>query len=242
MKLFYLWILIFALGVNMQSQTEFGDSISFSGVIFDKDSLTVLPYAMYSIGTINYTSNIDGKFYTWAKQGDVIKFSFVGYKEKYIQVNDTLDQDNYLVGVFLSRDTILLSEVIVIPRYQQLLAEAKYMPLIITPEMVNGNYNVKASVYQALSKVPEKMDAEQNQSMVIAEQTRKNVYKGQISPDQMFGPSTERRIAYTMYVSPNVRKQVEKASAAYRVDQKEMRFLLNLYKEQKKNLHRIDKK
>ncbi len=234
-KLFYLWLLIFALGVNTQAQSEFGDSISFSGVIFDKDSLTVLPYALYSLGSINYTSNSDGEFYTWAKQGDVIRFSYVGYKDKYIQVDDTLDQNNYLVGVFLSRDTILLSEVIVIPRYQHLLAEAKYMPLIVTPEMVNANYNVKASVHQALTTVPKKMDAQQNQSMVIAEQTRKNVYKGQISPDQMFGPSTEKRTAYTMYVSPNVRKQVEKASAAYRVDQKEMRFLLNLYKEQKKN-------
>jgi hypothetical protein len=134
----------------------------------------------------------------------------------------------------MTRDTIQLSEVIVIPRYQQLLAEAKYMPLIVTPEMVNGNYNIKASTRKALTTVPKMMDAAQNQSMVIAEQTRNNIYKGQISPDNMFGPSTEKRIAYTMYVSPNVRKQVQKASEAYRLNQKEMRFLLNLYKEKKK--------
>ncbi len=233
-KLFYLLLLIFALGVKMQAQVDQSDSIRFSGVIFDKDSLTVLPYALYSFGSINYTSNSNGEFYTWAKQGDVIKFSYVGYKDKYIQVDDTLDQNNYLIGVFLSRDTIMLSEVIVIPRYQQLLAEAKYMPLIITPEMVYGNRNVKASTRQALTTVPEKMDAEQNRRMVIAEQTRKNVYKGQISPDMMFGPSTEKRIVFTMYESPNVRKQIQKASEVDLLNRQEMQFLLNLYKEQKK--------
>ena len=233
-KLFYLSMLIFTLSVTSQAQSEDGDSVRFSGIIFDKDSLKVLPFAKYTYNNISYTSNVEGEFYTWAKQGDMLKFSYVGYKDTYIHVYDSLNQSNYLVGVFLSRDTIQLSEVIVIPRYQQLMAEAKYMPLIVTPEMVNGNYNVKASTHQALTTVPKKMDAQQNQSMVIAEQTRKNVYKGQISPDQMFGPSTEKRIAYTMYVSPNVRKQVQKASETYRLNQKEMRFLLNLYKERKK--------
>ncbi len=233
-KLLYLCLFIITFSMAGKAQTYDSDSIRFSGIIFDKDSLKVLPYAKYTFNNINYTTNADGEFYTWAKLGDVLKFSYVGYKDTYIHVYDSLDQSNYLVGIFLSRDTIQLSEVIVIPRYQQLMAEAKYMPLIITPEMVNGNYNVKASTYRALTTVPKKMDAEQNQSMVIAEHTRDNVYKGQISPDNMVGPSTEKRIAYTMYLSPNVRKQVQKASEAYRLNQKEMRFLLNLYKEKKK--------
>ena len=55
---------------------------------------------------------------------------------------------------------------------------------------VNGNYSVKASTHKALTGVPAKMDAQQNQNMAIAEQTRKNVYKGQILPDDMFDPST----------------------------------------------------
>ncbi len=230
----YLLFSIVLLGVQVKAQSYVSDSIFFSGVIFDKDSLTALPNAIYTLGAITYSSNDKGEFHTWTKQGDVIKFSHLGYKDKYILVDDTLDQDNYLIGVFLSKDTIQLSEVIVIPRYQQLLAEAKYMPLIVTPEMVNGNYNVKASTYKALTSVPQKMDAQQNQSMVIAEHTRKNVYKGQISPDDMFGPSTERRTAYTMYVLPNVRKRVVKASESYQLNQKEMRFLINLYKDQKK--------
>jgi len=233
-KLLYLSLLIITFSVAVKAQTYDGDSIRFSGIIFDKDSLNALPFVKYTFNNVNYTTNAGGEFYTWAKQGDVLKFSYVGYKDTYVHVYDTLHQSNYLVGVFMTRDTIQLSEVIVIPRYQQLLAEAKYMPLIVTPEMVNGNYNIKASTRKALTTVPKKMDAAQNQSMVIAEQTRNNIYKGQISPDNMFGPSTEKRIAYTMYVSPNVRKQVQKASEAYRLNQKEMRFLLNLYKEKKK--------
>jgi len=233
-KLLFQCLLIFTFSIVTKAQTYDSDSIRFSGIIFDKDSLKSLPYAKYTFNNVNYTTNANGEFYTWAKQGDVLKFSYVGYKDTYIHVYDSLNQSNYLVGIFLSRDTIQLSEVIVIPRYQQLMAEVKYMPLIITPEMVNGNYNVKASTHQALTTVPKKMDAQQNQSMVIAEHTRENVYKGQISPDMMFGPSTERRIAYTMYVSPNVRKQVQKASETDRMNQKEMRFLLNLYKEKKK--------
>jgi len=213
------------------------DSIRFSGMIFDKDSLEVLPYAKYAIHDNSFLANNNGEFHVWVKKGDLLKFSYVGYKDTYIQINDTLDTNNYLIGVFLSKDTVQLSEVIVVPRYQQLLLEAKYSPLMINPEYVNANRNVKAATRQALTQSPERMDAEANQQMVIHEQTMKTVYKTQVPPDMIFGIHSDRLIPYIMYLSKKKKMKIRETNPETDVlSQKETRFLLNLYKQRQNKL------
>ena len=233
-KLFFLLIFILSVGIKTGAQeNKTVDSIRFSGIIYDRDSLTVLPYARYTLHNRNYTSNKNGEFYLWAKQGDIIKFSYVGYKDTYIHVHDSLDRENYLIGVFLSKDTVHLSEVIVMPRYQQLLIEAKYMPIIVDPDYILGNQNVKESTYQALTQTPKRMDAEQNQSMVIEQHILHTAYKTQVPPDKMFGPSTEKHTTFTMYISPFKQNKIQKAAENNLLNPNETRFLLNLYREQK---------
>jgi len=162
-----------------------------------------------------------------------VLWEYVGYKDTYIHVHDSLDRKNYLIAVFLSKDTIQLSEVIVIPRYQQLLIEAKYMPLIVDPEFTLGNQNVKEATYQALTGAPQKMDAEQNQSMVIEQHILHTAYKTQVPPDKMFGPSTEKHTTFTMYISPYKIKKIQKADENKLLTPNETQFMLNVYREQK---------
>ncbi|TAJ05764.1 hypothetical protein DMA11_23195 [Marinilabiliaceae bacterium JC017] len=206
------------------------DSIKLSGVILDKDSLSSLPYAAFDINKQKYLSTEEGQFSIWAKQGDVIKFSHLGFRDTYINVTDSLIMNNYLLGIFLTRDTVQLSEVIIIPRHRNLYAAAKYMPLKITPEQVYASQNLRQSTYQALTTQPKQMDAAQNQQLVLHEQTQKTVYKTQLRPDQMLGISTEDFVPVMLYLSPSKRKITNPKVTP--MTHQEIDFLISLYKRQ----------
>jgi len=238
-------LLILNAPVIFSQYTHHVDSVRFSGMIFDKDSLVALPFANYSFKNKTYTANGNGEFYLWAKDGDVIKFSYMGYKDTYIQVRDSLHQRNYIVGVFLSKDTIQLSEVIVIPRYRQLMLDAMYMPLKVSPSYENATRNVQQAKQQALSSsnFDKPMTAEQNQDMVIRENTMKTVYKTQVPPDMIFGVNTSTLIPYVMYLRQKRRSKIKEADIGDSLSEMEAEFLINLYKKQKQSsLENKDKK
>ncbi len=230
----YLILFLISFGISLHAQyNNESDSIRFSGMIFDRDSLTVLPFAKYSLDNKVYTANDNGEFYLWAKQGDIIKFSYVGYKDTYIQVHDTLDNRNFIVGVFLSKDTIQLSEVIVIPRYRQLMLDAMYMPIKINPGYENAARNVKQAKQQGLKyDYSKKMDAEQNQNMVIQEHTMRTVYKTQVPPDMIFGINTRTLIPYIMYLRQKKKSKVKEADVDDSLNEMEADFLINMYRKQ----------
>jgi len=228
--------ILITTGITLNAQYKTAvDSIRFSGMIFDKDSLTVLPYAKYALDEKVFTANDNGEFYLWAKQGDIIKFSYVGYKDTYIQVHDTLDDNNYIVGVFLSKDTIQLSEVIVIPRYRQLLLDAMYSPLKVDPAYQNALRNVRQAKNQALSSTgfDKPMTAEQNQDMVIRENTMRTVYKTQVPPDMIFGINTSTLIPYIVYLRNKRKAKIKEADVNDSLSEMEAEFLINIYHKQK---------
>ncbi len=237
---------LFVLNTQMifSQYTHNADSVRFSGMIFDKDSLIALPFANYSLKDKTYSANDNGEFYLWAKDGDVIKFSYMGYKDTYIQVRDSLHQRNYIVGVFLSKDTIQLSEVIVIPRYRQLLLDAMYNPLKVNPNYQNAARNVQQAKQQALSSsnFDKPMTAEQNQNMVIRENTMRTVYKTQVPPDMIFGVNTSTLIPYIMYLRQKRKSKIKEVDAGDSLNEMEAEFLINLYKKQKeKSTEKKDK-
>ena len=90
----------------------------------------------------------------------------MGFKESSVQISDSLLLDNYLFGVFLTRDTLQLTEVLVLPRYEELLEKSKYMPLRITPEKTIGSKNIQASTNQALTQPELSMDREMRNNFV----------------------------------------------------------------------------
>jgi len=232
----YLMTALLFMGMSINAQyNKMPDSIRLSGMIFDRDSLTVLPFAEYTLDNKTHTANDNGEFYLWAKQGDIIKFSHLGYKDTYIQVKDTLGQKNFIVGVFLSKDTIHLSEVIVIPRYRQLMLDAMYKPLTVNPSYENAARNVRQAKNQALngSDFDKPMTAEQNQDMVIRENTMRTVYKTQVPPDMIFGINTSTLIPYIMYLRQKRKSRIKEIDAGDSLNDMEAEFLINMYRKQK---------
>lgn len=226
----YITILIFA-GSNLFAQLSNKiDSLHITGIIFDKDSLRSLPFSKFTMGDINYLSNEKGQFSMWAKQGDIVKFTHLGFKESSIEISDSLSLKNYLFGVFLSRDTFKLSEVIIIPRYENLLAKSRYMPVNITPESYYGNKNIRQSTNQALTQPAAGMDREMNQRMLMQESTIGTTHKAHISPNQTAGLYSESLIPMMLYLSDKETKV--KKTLSIPINAHEQKLLLQLHMEQ----------
>lgn len=215
-------------------QVQQGDSLRISGVVLDSDSLIALPFSQFNIESNKYSSDSEGQFSFWARKGETITFSHLGFKDTYIEIKDSLDLTNYLLGVFLTRDTFEISEIIVVPRYENLAAKARNMPLLITPAEAYATNNIKASTTQALTQAPLRMDAEMNQKMILREQTWGTVYKTQIPPDRTIGISSENLGSMSIFVTPN--KEKIKASIAQPLNRNELDLIIRIYENKVKAL------
>jgi len=234
MRKILLFICIAFTSIAIHAQIRSIDSLRISGVVFEQDSLNTLPFSRFNVHSGIYSSDEKGQFSFWAEKGEVIKFSHIGFKDTYIQIGDSLELNNYMLGVFLTRDTFEISEVIVIPRYENLAAQARNMPLIITPDQAYANNNIKASTNQALTQTPLRMDSEMNQEMVLREQRWGTVYKTQIPPDRTIGISSENLGSMSLFVTP--KKQKIKATIAQPLNRYELDLIIRVYEEKVKSM------
>ncbi len=224
-KYLYLFLLFFTFTLNAQIAK---DSLLFRGVIMEGDSLFTLPHAKYVINDkIGFTSNEEGQFSFWAKSGDVVQFSYVGFKPLMVQVHDSLSNDNYLMGVFLSRDTIELSEVIIIPQIMNPNAIARNMPLLSDQNVIAAQNNVAMSTYQAKTQPVKEWDAEMNQENFIQARSMDIQYQTQVKPSQILGVSNT---AIAQQVAISKQKKVKKPRQNY-ITQEEWEFLIASYEQ-----------
>ncbi|MGQ1786489.1 MULTISPECIES: hypothetical protein [unclassified Saccharicrinis] len=207
------------------------DSLLFRGVIMEGDSLFSLPYAKYTVNKkIRYTANESGQFSFWAKAGDIVHFSYVGFKPLNVQVNDSLANENYLMGIFLSRDTIKLSEVVIIPQIINPNAAARNMPLLSTADDVAAQNNVAMSTYQAKTQPVTKWDAEMNQKNFIQARSNDIAYQTQVQPGHMAGVSNT---ALSKQIDRSKLKNLQKPRRPY-ITQAEWEYLISSYNEKMK--------
>jgi hypothetical protein len=215
------------LSISISAQID-RDSLLFRGVIMESDSVFVLPYAKYNINNQKgYISNEKGQFSFWAKKGDVVKFSYVGFKPFYVQLHDSLANDQFLMGVFLSKDTIELSEVIIIPQNINPNAMARQAPMLTTPEEVVARQNIDLSAYQAKTKPMEEWDAAMNQKNFIQSQANEVAYQQQIPTDRVLGVSIQ---SVQQQIERNQLRKMKPPSIMY-ITRDEMEFLIATYHE-----------
>jgi len=227
-----LTLLIIGLSYPLLSHSQVNDSIQITGVVFEMDSLNRLPYSRFKLNSRDFSSDERGRFSFWAHQGEVVRFSHLGFKDSYVQINDSLQHKNYMVGVFLARDTFLISEVIVMPRYERLSLEAKTMPLVITPDMAYATNNVKSSTRQALTQTPIRMDAEMNHRMVLQERTWSTIYKTQVPPSQTIGVTSENMAQMRLFLPKDEQKVMEITQQP--LNRNELDLILRIYDERAK--------
>ncbi|MRX47707.1 peptidase associated/transthyretin-like domain-containing protein [Pedobacter puniceum] len=99
------------------AQKEGKPLVQFSGVIYDIDSNTVVPYV-----TLNnlsekktHSANYKGYYSFVAHEGDSIQFSSVGYKKLVLVIPQNLKERKFTAVVKMKSDNIILPTVRVFP-------------------------------------------------------------------------------------------------------------------------------
>lgn len=101
------FLLVFLAGILMSVQA-FSQSITINGVVKDKTGEAVIGANIVVKGTTNGTiTDFDGNFTLQANKGDIIVFSFIGYKSQELPATEQM-------SVILTDDTQLLEDVVVI--------------------------------------------------------------------------------------------------------------------------------
>jgi hypothetical protein len=91
--------------------------VQFSGVIFDADSNSVVPYVNIKIKNTSktYSANYKGYFSFVCHEGDSLVFSSVGYKKVTITIPNNLNERKFTAIIKLKSDNIMLPMVRVFP-------------------------------------------------------------------------------------------------------------------------------
>ena len=101
MRLFY--ILFLSICLNVQAKT-------ITGKVTDSDNLALPGVNVVIKGTSNgVTTDYDGKYSIEAKEGDILVFSFIGFKTKEFKIAKKLE-----INVVLEQDSTSLEEVVAV--------------------------------------------------------------------------------------------------------------------------------
>jgi len=198
---FLVVMILICSGWLLQAQDTTRIPIIISGVVFDQDSLTPLPNAHYRLDRRNLagSTNFQGRFRAIVEPHDTLRFTHVGYKDSYYIISDTLFPGEYLVGIFMDPDTILLEEVVVLPRFRNLRQQIMALEVPPDPALANARRNLEVSTYQGLTGEGIPWDAEMSQQIQSFRMQQAAMNLGMISPNQMVGINFIAVIPYLLF-------------------------------------------
>jgi hypothetical protein len=224
----FLSVLLMCFYCGIKAQDE-SDSLTFTGVVFDRVNLEPLNDAVYFKGIHTYGLQPGGRFRISAEVGDTIVFSYLGYKDLIVTLDDSLANSDYLMGVYLSPVATLLSEVVIVPRYYSLEVLVAIDPVKQAKEQAYAERNLKMSAYQGLLP-PKKMDNEMNQKMTIEKHRMDVEYKQMISPNQMVGVNFFTVVPETKDYLAGLRKKGLSIDLGKITTQEEEDYLRSIFK------------
>lgn len=154
------------------------DTLLFSGVVFHHGTGEPLAdvHCRWGEGE-GCLSRSDGSFNMRLHRGDTVWFTYVGFRPCRVVVPDTLREQAYMLGVFLSPDTLELSEVLIVRRWQDTRRR----------DFLQAQRNMRGIMQRAYDPT-RPMDADMNQRMMIEEYARGVEMKGHV--DVGFGVGT----------------------------------------------------
>lgn len=187
--------------------------ILFSGVVLQADEGKPLPHVTCRYGEGRAAlSDEEGRFRFAAGRGDTVLFTFVGMKACRVVIPDTLSGQEYMVGVFMYPDTILLSEALIVRRFVDNRGMLGY-----------ARSNMERILMQAFTPV-EEMDAGKNQQMMIEDFARSTRMKGMV--DVRFSIGTQ---SWDIYRLMRLGKQSRARESKQELDDLEVDLLKKLY-------------
>ncbi len=178
--------------------------LTITGIVYDKESREPLSNAFFSVNSQQtFSTNELGRFLFTGHPGDTITYSYVGYENFSTQIPDSLAALEYLLGIFMTRDTIMIPEIVIFPRpysYPSIVMRNE-----LTPEMLEkAQANVDRATFQGLTQPVKTFDADMNakQTMRIYQMRAQN--KGIVAtPENSISLSTQSlRTYHLLYGAP----------------------------------------
>lgn len=215
-------------GFGQTTEQKQSGKLLITGAVYDSESKEPLSNAYFSINKkAGYTANELGRFLTKGNPGDTITYSYLGYTDVHVLIPDTLAALEYLLGIFMTRDTIMIPEIIIFPRsfsYPSIITNVK-----VDQEMINNaQNNVDRAVVQGLTQPVKNYDADMNAKQTMRTFEMRAQYKGlAITPENSVGVSTTYRQNYNLiYGSPIISS---KNVANEMINQNEAEILIGQY-------------
>jgi len=213
---------------NGQEAVE--NPIRLSGLVFDVDSLYPLPgthYFKISQGTGGIT-NEEGRFQTSVRVNDSIIFSFVGYKNHLLLISDSLAPGEYVMGIPLSRDTTMINEVMILPRFKNLKQDFLATPASSDIALQNAKQNLRVATAQGVAGKGIPFDADMSYEMHKQKLENRAMSRGMIGSDQMVSVNFLLVIPYVIYKLSE--KNKESTPKNIYISSKEIQEIYNSYR------------
>lgn len=167
-KFIVLWICLWAGGVSAQ-RVYVSDTITFSGIIINSETEQPMPDVSCRHGNRGTVSNSDGLFTIRVARQDTVRFTYIGFKPYHVIIPDSLTDREYMLGVFMAPDTVMLSEAVIVRRFGDERRQ----------KLMYARNNMAGVMKQAYAPAQE-MDADMNQRMMINKYARSVEMRGHV--------------------------------------------------------------
>lgn len=188
--IFFYTLTIFLCVSKSYAQWKY-PAIQLSGVVVSEiDSLQPIPFAnVYVKGTKRGTvCNANGFFSLVIIEGDVVRFSSMGFKETVLKLPKKLDSDVFTIIQALSEKNIELKPIVIRPYPSpEKFGEAFVKTPIPDDDMRRAERNLEPAKLQALSEVMA-MDGNENYDVATRQFMSKLYYNGQQAPNNLLNP------------------------------------------------------
>ncbi len=180
------FLFIISISSLLRVSAQQTESILFHGLVLDADTRLPLSGAHYVIKNRSVGAADDrGMVSFYARHQDTIKFTCVGYKDFHMVVGDTLLAKEYVAGIYLSSDTLMIPAVVIIPRLVNVRAEIMAEKPKANEEIINATNNLKISAYQGLTAATRLDDPAANYEVIRHMQAIEASEKGGIPSARM---------------------------------------------------------
>ncbi len=193
MKRIFIIILLICIIIQSglcQEKGNAGTRILFSGLVMDANSLSPLSNSQIIINrAFSSVSGSDGTFAFYVRKNDTIIFRSLGYKSTVLYVGDTLAGREFIIGIYMTGDTLSIGEVVIISRLANIKSEILNTESKTPAIIENARYNVAVSSYQGRNSQNRLGNPAANYEFLRQSQKVNAYERGGIPSDKMIGIS-----------------------------------------------------
>jgi hypothetical protein len=162
--------------------------ILFRGLVMDATTLSPISNSQIMINRVfSSVSGNDGTFSFYVYRNDTVLFKSMGYKATMLHVSDTLSGREFITGIYMKSDTLLIGEVVIVPRFTNLKSDIMNSGSKTPANFDNAKYNVAVSAYQGRNSQGSLANPSDNYTALRQKQSVEAYEKGGIPSDKILG-------------------------------------------------------